>query len=441
MNERDTIAAIATPSGRGGIAIVRISGDQSESALKALFRPHIQFESHRMYYGRIEHGGDTLDECMAVLMRAPQSYTREDVAEIHLHGGEWTVESVLNAVYALGIRPAQPGEFTRRAFLNGRIDLSQAEAVMQIISAEGERASRAALRQLSGGASTFIREAQEALLSLLAGVEAAIDYPDEIDEHEATAALREGALALADTLESACDERGARLIEHGLEAVLCGRTNVGKSSLLNRLLSQERAIVTDIPGTTRDIVRGSIMLNGLRVNLSDTAGLRESDEAVEKIGIDRARQAMESADVAVLVLDGSAERTREDDHLIERVTKQAHILVLNKSDLSQKFDAHDLDFIAISAGNGEGIDALADKIAAFGAGAGQTRLTQARHMRLAREAAKALREAAQGCEDGDAIDLVAVSLHEALSALSRVTGDRVDERLLDDVFSQFCVGK
>ena len=441
MIEKDTIAALATPSGRGGIAIVRISGDQAEEILGALFRPQREFESHRMYYGHIEHGGEIIDECMAVVMRAPNSYTREDVVEIHLHGGEWAAEGALAAAYALGARPAQPGEFTRRAFLNGRIDLSQAEAVMQMISAEGERAARAAVRQLSGGASAFIREAQAKLLSLLAGVEAAIDYPDEIEESEAVGQLREGALTLAQTLENACDERGARLMEKGLEVVLCGRTNVGKSSLLNRLLAEERAIVTDIPGTTRDIVRGSVLLGGLRVNLSDTAGLRESDERVERIGIDRARQAMENADVAVLVLDGAGERTIEDDELIARVQGMPHLYVVNKGDLPMRFDTSGLDCLTVSAGTGEGVEALSRAIAAFGAGAGQTELTQARHMRLAREAAGALREAAAGCARGDAIDLIAVELHEALNALSRVTGDQVDEKLLDDVFSRFCVGK
>lgn len=325
--------------------------------------------------------------------------------------------------------------------MNGRVDLSRAEAVMQLISAEGERASRAAVRQLSGGASAFIRDAQAALLSLLAGVEAAIDYPEEIEEAEAAARLLEGAEALAETLESACDERGARIVESGLEVVLCGRPNVGKSSLLNRLLAEERAIVTDIPGTTRDIVRGSVYIDGLKVCFSDTAGLREGGETVEKIGVERARRAMESADVAVLVLDGAAARTREDDDLISRVSRLPHVIALNKSDLKQRFDARGLDCLAVSAGTGAGIGALTDAVAAFGAGAGQTPLTAARHMRLAREAARALREAADACRHGDAVDLIAVSLHEALDSLARVTGDRVDEQLLDDVFSRFCVGK
>lgn len=442
MHETDTIAALATAPGTGGIAIVRISGPEAENMLKALFVPARHFESHHLYYGHAVYQGETLDECMAVLMRAPRSYTREDVAEIHLHGGEWSAQHVLCALYALGARAAAPGEFTRRAFLNGRIDLSRAEAVMALIFAEGGRAARAAVRQLSGGVSAFIKEAQEELISILSGVAAAIDYPEEISFEEAAGSLESGARALAQKLENACDERGARIAEQGLEVVLCGRPNVGKSSLLNALSRQERAIVTDIPGTTRDIIRADVMLSGIRVHFSDTAGIRENADTIEAIGVNLARKAIAGADVVILVLDASGELTEEDRDLLNQIKDAPSILVLNKGDLPMKLSPHDFkDAIVISAAQKQGIAQLEQRILSFAAGAGESALTQARHMALARRAAQSLYQAADACRMGEAVDMAAVDLHEALDTLGRITGDQVDEKLIDDIFSRFCVGK
>lgn len=442
MYEKDTIAALATAQGEGGIAIVRISGDGAEGCLKALFRPGCAFESHRMYYGHLWHEGQLLDECMAVLMRAPRSYTREDVAEIHLHGGSFVAGSVLKALYARGVRPASAGEFTRRAFLNGRIDLSRAEAVMALISAEGSRAARAAVRQLSGGVSSFIQTAQEKLLTLLSGVAAAIDYPEEITFEEAAGEMCAGALALAAELENACDERGARIAGSGLEVVLCGCPNVGKSSLLNALSREEVAIVTDIPGTTRDILRSDMLLSGLKVRFMDTAGLRSNTDTIESIGVEKAKKAVASADVAVVVLDASRPLQEQDEALLAQTADMPRIIVLNKWDLPHALNPRDFEnAVCVSAAKGQGIAQLEEKIVSFGAGAGESELTQERHMALAREAAAALRRAAETCEMGEAVDVAAVELNEALHLLGRITGDQVDEKLLDDVFSRFCVGK
>lgn len=442
MIETDTIAALATAPGTGGIAIVRVSGPRAEELLRKLFAPARDFESHRLYYGHAIYQGETLDECMAVLMRAPRSYTREDVAEFHLHGGEWASRGVLRALYALGARAAEPGEFTRRAFLNGRIDLSRAEAVMSLISAEGDRAARAAVRQLSGGVSAFIQNVQAELLKLLSGVAAAIDYPEEISFEEAAGGMEAGARALADQLEAACDERGARIAEQGLEAVLCGRPNVGKSSLLNALSRQERAIVTDIPGTTRDIIRADVLLSGLRVHFSDTAGIREDADAIERIGVTRARQAVAGADVVLAVLDASRELEEADRRLLLETAKMPRIVVLNKADLPRRLRPEDFEnALYLSTVTGAGLEELEKRVAAFGAGAGESALTQARHMALARQAAASLRAAADACAQTGAIDVAAVDLHEALAALGRVTGEQVDERLIDDIFSRFCVGK
>lgn len=442
MQSTDTIAALATAPGTGGIAIVRISGPEAEALLGTLFSPARTFESHRLYYGHAVYQGETLDECMATLMRAPRSYTREDVAELHLHGGEYAAQAVLQALYALGARAAEPGEFTRRAFLNGRIDLSQAEAVMGLISADGQRAARAAVRQLSGGVGSFIQTAQEKLLALLSGVAAAIDYPEEISFDEAAGDLTAGALALAKELETACDERGARIAQSGLEAVLCGRPNVGKSSLLNALARQQRAIVTNIPGTTRDVIRADVMIAGLRVHFADTAGLRENADEIERIGVALARQAVAGADVVLAVLDASAPLSPEDQQLLDETAGAPRIIVLNKADLPLQLRPEDFEQpVLVSANTGLGIPELEQRVAAFGAGAGESALTQARHMALARSAAAALRRAADACQQGQAVDVAAVELHEALADLGRVTGQQVDEKLLDDVFSRFCVGK
>ena len=440
--QNDTIAALATPPGQGGIAIVRVSGDAARTCFDTLFRPagRQTVESHRMLFGHVyDENGQMIDECMGVLMLAPRSYTREDVAEFQLHGGEQVASQVLRALYGLGVRPAEPGEFTRRAFLNGRIDLSRAEAVMRLIAAQGEQSSRAALRQLTGGVSAFVGDVQAQVVALTAGVAAALDYPEEIDEAEAAGDIAPKARRLADQLLAACDERAARLLETGFEAALCGRPNVGKSSLLNALLCEDRAIVTDIPGTTRDVVRGSVTLSGIRINLSDTAGIREQAETVEALGVERARQAMRSADLVLLVLDGSKPLTGEDRQLLADTEALPRLILLNKADQGSAFDLPGA--LRISAKTGEGLDALRGLIADRARVRGDLPLTSARHMGLARQAAAQLSSAADALEAGLALDLAAIDLHAALDTLGGITGERVDEKLLDSVFSQFCVGK
>lgn len=438
----DTICALATAPGEGGIAIVRVSGPEAEKALRALFVPQVPFESRRMYYGHIVFRGETLDECMAVFMAAPKTYTREDVAEIHLHGGFFAAHSVLQALDSMGVRAAEPGEFTRRAFMNGRIDLSRAEAVMALISSSGARAARAAVRQLEGGVSAFIGKAQEELIALLSGAAAAIDYPEEISFEEAAGDIAPRALALADYLDAACDERGARIAREGIEAVLCGRPNVGKSSLLNALSRREAAIVTDIPGTTRDIVRADVMIDGLPVHFSDTAGLRESGDEIERLGVARARRAIRGADAVLVVLNAAEALTPADRALLEETRDAPRIVVLNQCDRPMRLRAEDFnDPAVVSAVTGEGLPLLEKRVAAFGAGAGESALTQQRHMTLAREAARSLRAAAGLCQNGADVSLAVIDLQSALAALGRITGDRVDEKLLDDIFSRFCVGK
>ena len=422
----DTIAALATPEGEGGIAIVRLSGADAQGVLSRVFhaacgKPVREWAHARLYYGWAMQGDERVDECMAVLMRAPRSYTREDVAEIHCHGGRMQVRRVLSLLLASGARAAEPGEFTRRAFLNGRIDLSQAEAVMRLISSSSERGSREALRQLEGGVSHFVREAREQIVDLLAGVSAAVDFPDEVDEAEAAGDLRARALALCETLRRACDERSGRVAQDGLNVVIAGRPNVGKSSLLNALLREERAIVTDLPGTTRDVLTESILLRGLRVNLSDTAGLRDTQDVVESIGVTRARTAMERADVLLLVLDGSQALSESD---VRALCPEASVLTL-------------------CAQRGEGLDALCECLVSFAPaeGAQSATLTQARHVQAAREACAALSDAVAAIDAGMPLDVTAVDLTRAQHILGEITGETLDEDVLDRVFETFCVGK
>ena len=448
----DTIVGIATAAGEGGVAIVRMSGDEANAIFEKVFRPRKRkppFESHRLMLGHItDENGEPIDEAMGVIMRAPNSYTREDVCEIHTHGGSVAASAVVRRLIALGARPAEAGEFTRRAFMNGRIDLMQAEAVMGVIGAQSAAALKAEQRQLAGGQSRFIRDAQDALTMLLAGLEAHIDYPDEIEEDEALEGLTDGLSKLISTLEKAIDERGARIVREGLHVALCGRPNAGKSTLFNALLGEDRAIVTDIPGTTRDVLEGSFSLDGVRVILQDTAGLRESGDAVEQIGVERAKAALEKADVALLLVDASTELTDDVRELLTMSTPCPCAVLLNKEDAGEKISAeavralrHDAEVFSLSARTGDGLENVRGFLRGFVKMPQQLLLTHERHMSVARQALERLKQAYFGLTAGQLLDLSAVDMHEALYLLGRITGDSVDEQLLDDIFSRFCVGK
>ena len=449
--KNDTIAAIATAPGTGGISMIRLSGPEAEKILQKVFVPAGRtsegpLESHRMMYGILRDGSETVDECMAVLMRAPKSYTREDVAEIHLHGGDYVVHRGLELLLREGARLAEAGEFTRRAFLNGRIDLSQAEAVMDLISARGEQAHRAAIRQMDGGAAGFIRPLSDRLYELQAGLAACIDYPEEISDEEGAGLLREGLEDLIRKLEEAIDEHASRLLHRGLHAAIIGRPNVGKSSLLNALLGEERAIVTSVPGTTRDTIRGEMTMNGIRVELTDTAGIRETDDPVERIGVERSESIWKNADLTLLVLDGAAELTEEDRKLLEDLQGEA-VIVINKADLPKQLSAEeirkirpDTKRITVSVKDPETLQPLKEELRRLAAVSDQLSLTQPRQLDAAKRAAAHLKDALMTLESFTP-DMAATDLQAAQEALSEITGDRADEKLLDRVFSQFCVGK
>ena len=443
-----TIAAIATAPGQGGVAIVRLSGPEAENILLQVFRParKAPLVSHLLTYGHVFDGDIPVDECMAVLMRAPRSYTREDVAELQLHGGGYIAQQVLALCLRQGAELAAPGEFTQRAFLNGRIDLSQAEAVMNLIAAQGEQSHRAAMRQLKGGASSFIRKAADALYEIQAGVAACIDYPEEIDEEEAASDLIPRTESLAAEIDAACDERAARILQSGLRVALCGQPNVGKSSLLNALLGEERAIVTPIPGTTRDMVMGDLLMGGSVIHLTDTAGLHHTDDPVEQLGVVRARRAMEDADLVLAVFDQSRPLDEDDRSLLQELQGKNVLIVLNKADLAPMLTASevtallDAPMLTVSAADENSLAPLKAYLAQQAAVSDNLALTQPRHVEAARRAARHLRQAAETAR-ALSVDMASIDLQSAQLALAEITGDEVEERLLDRVFGMFCVGK
>lgn len=447
--ERDTIAAISTAPGEGGIAIVRLSGPRAEQILRAAFRPanaSADLSGRRLTYGAaVGEGGEALDEAMAVLLRAPRTYTREDMAELHCHGGSACAAAVLRRVLSLGARAAEPGEFTRRAYENGRIDLSRAEAVMQLVGAQGEAARRAALRQMRGGVAGFVEGAVARLTDMLSRIQAAVDFPEEVDEAAVGAQVRVELEDVAAQIKRRADPRQARMLREGASVVLCGRPNVGKSSLMNALLSAERAIVTDIPGTTRDVLSERFTLGGKVVRLSDTAGIRESEDAIERMGVERAQGEVEAADVVLLVLDASQPLTGEDRLLLKNVDGR-YILCLNKRDLDGRLEESELPDAPVArlcARTGEGVEGLLSRLRErLDAGSGEDEcFTVERQLRLAREAADLLSACAGALREGFSPDVVAPDILKACGLLDNVTGRDASEEVISAIFANFCVGK
>jgi tRNA modification GTPase len=468
----DTIAAIATPPGEGGIGIVRISGPDALPILERVFIPARRgaWRPFRMRFGRLtDNNGATVDEALAVYMRAPHSFTAEDVAEISCHGGPLVLSRVLATALACGARQAEPGEFTMRAFLNGRLDLTQAEATLDVIKAKTGAALALAQAQLAGWLAGELRRVRELLLRPLAYVTALIDFPeDEVEAQDIAAPLDAGLRALEQLLATA--DQGL-VYRQGARVALVGRPNTGKSSLLNALLRADRAIVTPIPGTTRDTLEELANLCGIPVVLVDTAGIAETADPVERLGVARSRAALAAADVAVLVLDTSAPPTDEDAAIVALSEGKPTVLVLNKIDLlaEDKQARRQADkeresvflasmsscllvspsqFVAVvmtSALTGAGIDDLANAIATLLLGGaalgGERMITNPRHRDALRRAIASLRDAIAGHARGAPPDLLAVDLTVALTAIGEITGETVGEDLLAAIFSQFCIGK
>ena len=456
MYVEDTIAAISTPQGEGGIGIVRVSGSRAEAIGLRLFRfrKGDAFSSHFLHYGSLvtPDGGAVLDEAMAVLMRAPHSYTREDVLEVHCHGGMLVVERILASVLACGARLADPGEFTRRAFVNGRIDLVQAEAVMDVIAAKTEASLALAQRQRAGALSARMDAIRQALTRSLAFIEASIDFPeDDIGETD-TAALRSGVGSALDGLGCLLDGfDGGRVVREGISVLIVGKPNAGKSSLLNRLLKENRAIVTHMPGTTRDIIEETVNLGGLAVRLLDTAGIRHTDDVVEREGISRALDKIPMADLVLFVLDSARPFNEEDRLILDAIRGKTAIAVLNKSDLPVGLELPaemaGMPRVGLSAGTGAGIDGLRQLIrTTFLHGSALdsrefVAISRARHRDALCSARSALHQFLSGLEEGRELETLAIDLRDALSAVGQVTGETTTDDVLDVVFSSFCIGK
>ncbi|PSJ31051.1 tRNA modification GTPase MnmE [Peptostreptococcus russellii] len=455
----DTIAAIATAPGEGGIGIIRLSGSNALDIANKMFRPLYRdsigdYAVRTLIYGNIYDEGVVLDEVLLAYMKGPHSYTAEDVVEINCHGGFISVRKILELALKSGARMAEAGEFTKRAFLNGRIDLSQAEAVIDIINAKTDKSHELAQSQLEGSLSKKIKNLREMLTAVLAQVEVAIDYPEEDIEFitykeliEKTEAIQREVVQMYKTADT------GKILREGLQTAILGKPNVGKSSLMNSILGENRAIVTDIPGTTRDIIEEFVNIKGIALKIVDTAGIRDTDDVVEKIGVEKSRKHLKSSDLTLVVLDNSREIDQEDIDILESVDRSKTLVILNKIDLESKLDldivkkyVDEINIINISALKNEGLDLLHDRIEdmVFSgeiSNSGDVMITNSRHKDAIYKAMKAIEDAISSLNDEMSYDFIEVDLKDAWDALGYINGDTISEDLLDTIFSNFCIGK
>ncbi|MEN1966533.1 tRNA uridine-5-carboxymethylaminomethyl(34) synthesis GTPase MnmE [Lentibacillus sp. N15] len=457
--ETDTITAISTPIGEGAIAIVRLSGPKAVEITSGLFRGKDlrQVPSHTIHYGKIidPETGAIAEEVMTSVMRAPKTFTKEDVVEINCHGGMVSVNRVLEIILNKGARLAEPGEFTKRAFLNGRIDLSQAEAVMDLIRAKTDKAMSVALKQMDGRLSGLIQRLRQELLETVAHVEVNIDYPEYDDVEEMShQVMREKTRQVHDEIDQLLEvARQGKILREGLATAIIGRPNVGKSSLMNALVQENKAIVTEVAGTTRDIIEEYVNVRGVPLKLVDTAGIRETEDIVEKIGVERSRKVLKESDLILFVLNYNEELTAEDKQLFEAVEGLEYIVIINKTDLPKKLDLDQLHTLAegntiitTSLVNEAGIDELETAIAqTFFAGdidtGDLTYVSNVRHIQLLKEANQALEDAINSLEIAMPLDIVQIDVTRTWELLGEIIGDTASDSLIDQLFSQFCLGK
>lgn len=453
--EFDTITAISTPLGEGAIGIVRLSGTYALAIAQSVFKGKNleQVASHTINYGHIidPNTGTIVDEVMVSVMLAPKTFTRENVVEINTHGGIAVTNEILQLLIRQGARMAEPGEFTKRAFLNGRVDLTQAEAVMDIIRAKTDKAMTIAVKQLDGSLSQLINDTRQEILNTLAQVEVNIDYPEYDDVEEMTTALlREKTQEFQSLLENLLrTAKRGKILREGLSTAIIGRPNVGKSSLLNNLLREDKAIVTDIAGTTRDVIEEYVNIKGVPLKLVDTAGIRETDDLVEQIGVERSKKALQEADLVLLVLNASEKLTDQDRALLNLSQDSNRIILLNKMDLEQKIELEQLpdDYIPISVLTNQNINLIEDRInQLFFDNAGlveqdATYLSNARHISLIEKAVQSLEAVNDGLALGMPVDLLQVDLTRTWEILGEITGDAAPDELITQLFSQFCLGK
>ena len=452
----DTIAAISTPKGEGGIAIIRISGDKSFEILDKIFvkkNPNANLGFYKLNYGFIKDGEKTVDEVMAVRLKAPKSYTCEDIVEINCHGGTLVSEKVLELVLRNGVRHAESGEFTKRAFMNGRIDLSQAEAVLDIIQGKTEKSVSLSLDQLRGDLRDKVNQFKKALLDITAHVNVVLDYPEEGIDDPLPAELRNNLEKVYEEANRLIDSYDTgKKIKEGIKTVIVGKPNVGKSTLLNALLHEERAIVTHVAGTTRDVIEEIINIKGVPLVLVDTAGIRKTDDIVENIGVEKSKQFIGKADLVLLVLDASKELENEDMEVINQIkeNKKKVIVLLNKIDLNKKInlEGHNLEnIVEISAKDNIGIEDMQEKIYSYIVeedvenSSEKLIITNIRHKTALEKTKDAIKNIFETIDMGLPMDLISVDLKEALDSLSEITGEISSEDILDHVFGNFCVGK
>ena len=438
----DTIAAIATANATGAVSIIRISGEEAILIASELINKDLsKKEGYTITFGTVQEDNEVVDEVLVSIFRAPKSYTGEDVVEIGCHGGLFITRKILSLCLGKGARLARRGEFTERAFLNGKMDLSQAEGVNDLINATDEVNAKSAMHSLKGSVSKILKPLEEDLTQIISNIEVNIDYPEYDDVHQLTEdeILPKARTWLKDIQKLIDEAKKAVNIREGIDTVILGRPNVGKSSLLNALLEEDKAIVTDVAGTTRDIVEGTVRLDGITLNLIDTAGIHESNDIVEKIGIDKSLQALEKAELVIVVIDGSEALTDEDHKLLEMTKNKNRIVVYNKNDKAIQHDG-----ISISAINGD-VEALTNAIKEKYEKelylASSDTLNNERQIGLAIQAEQSMKNAIRTLEDGMEVDLVTIDLENAWTSLKEITGKAGKEDLLDEIFSRFCLGK
>lgn len=448
----DTIAAISTAIGVGGISIIRLSGSNAIPIASKCFtgKDLNTVPTHTINYGYIKDKDEIIDEVLVTVMKAPKTYTTEDIVEINCHGGLVPTRRILETVLNNGARLAEPGEFTKRAFLNGRIDLVKSEAIMDIIQSKSDEARKLAISQIKGSTSELIENFRNRLMNLLSSIEENIDYPEYYDIEVVTKEkIKSNLDEMQQELEKLIKESNdSKIIKNGIKTVIIGKPNVGKSSILNKLLEQDKAIVTDIAGTTRDIVEGEIYLNGILLNIIDTAGIRETADKVEKIGVTKSLDAMKNADLVIVVLNSNEKLAKEDKEILEQSANKTRIVVLNKNDLPKQIDlpVNIENVIETNTNSSAGIATLKDKIKEmFNLGEisnkDYTYLSNARQISLAKKAYKNMEDASNALKEDMPVDLIAIDLKECFDTLGEIIGVTYSDEIIDNLFENFCVGK
>ncbi len=455
----DTIVAISTPVGEGGIGIVRLSGRDSLSVADKIFRSKNDlhpsgFESYTTHYGHIVQENEIIDEVLLTVMKAPKSYTKEDIVEISCHGGIVPLKKILGLVLSMGPRTAEPGEFTKRAFLNGRIDLAQAESVLDIIRSKTDKGLRAAMSQLDGDFSRNVRAIREELIGILSNVEASIDFPDEDTEILTEFNIKEKLTDTAGEIRALHDSSDkGRILTEGIRTVICGRANVGKSSLMNALLREKRVIVSHIPGTTRDAIEEILNIDGIPLRVADTAGIIDSDDSLTREGVEKSRSHISAADLVLFLLDGNAPLTADDTAIMDEIKDKKAIVVVNKGDLPQRLDTDEVKslmpqkrIVGISATEKKNLGKLEGAIKDMIWGGDVTAdhsvlVINQRHKALLGLAWDSLQKALKSVSEKTPPEFIALDMREAVESLGEITGETIDEKILERIFSNFCIGK